>query len=206
MNDNSVTTELNDAKRMTTKLIIAGVGGQGVVYITTILADAAVLAGIPVATSEIHGLSQRGGSVNSGITFGENTFGFVEDGGADFLLGLEILEAFRCLNYLNKNSKAVIDDMKIIPHSVNTQNATYPDVNTYLDFMRASISEVDFISGNIDVSDSILRNIYVLGRATRMKGFPVKAEYIEKVLKENAKSGWEEKIISVFNKAVNSEK
>ena len=205
MNDNSVTTELNDAKRMTTKLIIAGVGGQGVVYITTILADAAVLAGIPVATSEIHGLSQRGGSVNSGITFGKNTFGFVEDGGADFLLGLEILEAFRCLSYLNKNSKAVIDDMKIIPHSVNTQNATYPDVNTYLDFMRASISEVDFISGNIDVSDSILRNIYVLGRATRMKGFPVKAEYILTVLKENAKSGWEEKIISVFNKAVNSE-
>lgn len=189
---------------MKSKIIIAGVGGQGVVYITTILADAALLAGIPVSTSEIHGLSQRGGSVNAGITFGENTFGFVEYGGADFLLGLEVLESLRCLNYLNKNSKAVIDDIKIIPHSVNAQNSSYPDVKKYIGYLQSTISEVNFVSANVDIKDSILRNIYVLGRAARMKGFPVKPEFIEQVLMENAKSGWEEKIISVFKQAVNS--
>src|ERR1022692_147005 len=101
-----------------TKLIISGVGGQGVVFLAEILVDAAVRADIPVATSEIHGLSQRGGSVVAGITFGEDTFGFVEDGGADFLLGLEILEAQRCLNYLHTKSIAVIDDTRIMPHAV----------------------------------------------------------------------------------------
>jgi indolepyruvate ferredoxin oxidoreductase, beta subunit len=176
------------------------------VYITTILACAAMKEGTPVATSEIHGLSQRGGSVNAGITFGENTFGFVEEGGADFLLGLELLESFRCLNYLNKNSRAVIDDVKIIPHHVNAQNASYPAVDTYIDFLQSNISEVDFVTGDIGVTDSILRNINVLGHACRMEGFPVQASFIESALRENAKTGWEDKIMQVFQKAMAKEK
>ena len=100
-----------------TKLIIAGVGGQGVVYLAEVLVEAAVKAGINVATSEIHGLSQRGGLVVAGMTFGDNMYGFVEDGGADFLIGLELLEAQRCLTYLHTNSIAVIDNTKIFPHA-----------------------------------------------------------------------------------------
>src|ERR1039457_3787711 len=128
-----------------TKLIISGVGGQGVVFLAEILVDAAVMAGIPVATSEIHGLSQRGGSVMAGITFGENAYGFVEDGGADFLLGLEILEAQRCLNYLHTQSIAVIDNTKIIRHTVNSGKLQYPDTERLLDFLKENIREVIFI-------------------------------------------------------------
>ena len=77
-------------------------GGQGIVFLTEIIVEAAMRARINVATSEIHGLSQRGGTVTAGITLGEGTYGMVEEGGADFLLGLEMLEAQRCVNYLNK--------------------------------------------------------------------------------------------------------
>jgi Pyruvate/2-oxoacid:ferredoxin oxidoreductase gamma subunit len=115
-----------------------------------------------------------------------------------------MLESFRCINYLNKNSKAVIDETKIIPHSVNSQNASYPDVKKHIEFLRANISELDFVSSEIDLKDSILRNIYVLGRAARIKGFPVQANFIEQALKENAKQGWDEKIITTFKKALYS--
>ena len=108
---------------MRKKIQIAGVGGQGVVYLTNLLVEAAMIADIPVATSEIHGLSQRGGSVTASITFGDNTYGFIEEAGADFLLGLEALEAQRCVKFLNKNSKVVIDNYRILPYSVNAETA-----------------------------------------------------------------------------------
>ncbi len=99
------------------KILVAGVGGQGVVFITKLLVDAALAANIPVATSEIHGLSQRGGSVTAGVTLGTNTYGFLEKGGVDLLLGLEPLETRRCVSYLKKNSVVVIDENRILPFS-----------------------------------------------------------------------------------------
>ena len=75
------------------KMLIAGVGGQGVVYLTNLIVEAAMLSDIPVAASEMHGLSQRSGPVAASITFGENTYGFIEKGGVDFLIGLEPLAA-----------------------------------------------------------------------------------------------------------------
>jgi indolepyruvate ferredoxin oxidoreductase beta subunit len=169
------------------KIIITGVGGQGVLYLTEILVDAAVRANIPVATSEIHGLSQRGGSVTAGVTLGENTFGFVEEGGADFLLGLEILETQRCINYLHKESIVVMDNTKIFPHSVNSQKVLYPNPELFLAFLKKNIREAIFIK---DKSTDILpamRNLIVLAKAASHKRFPLKPTYIEEAIKENAR-------------------
>ncbi len=70
------------------KLVLASVGGQGGVYLVRLLVRAATLAGLKVGTSEIHGLSQRGGSVTASLTFGENTYGFVDEAQADYMIGL----------------------------------------------------------------------------------------------------------------------
>lgn len=86
------------------KLVLASVGGQGGVFLVNLLVNAAALAGLKVGTSEIHGLSQRGGSVTASLTFGENTYGFVDEGQADFMIGLEPLEAQRNLKYLHPGS------------------------------------------------------------------------------------------------------
>ena len=110
-------------KKPVTKILIAGVGGQGVVYLTNLLVEAALEANIHVATSEIHGLAQRGGSVTASLTFGERSYGFIEKAGADFLLGLEALEAQRCLPFLHAGSIAVIDNNRIPPYSVNAEKA-----------------------------------------------------------------------------------
>ncbi|HEY4797538.1 MAG TPA: 2-oxoacid:acceptor oxidoreductase family protein [Bacteroidia bacterium] len=188
-----------------TKIIIAGVGGQGVVFLTEILVDAAIRAGIPAATSEVHGLSQRGGSVVAGVTFGKNTFGFVEDCGADFLLGLEVLEAQRCLNYLNKESVAVIDNTKIFPHFVNAGKAQYPDTDKFLDFLKRNISEVIFIEEAATGVQPVMRNLAVLAKAAMHKRFPFHVKFIEQAIKENAR-GNPEKSLQVFRNAIHSKK
>ncbi|QEC69230.1 hypothetical protein FRZ67_18640 [Panacibacter ginsenosidivorans] len=184
-----------------TKIIIAGIGGQGVVYLTQLLCEAAVIADIPVATSEIHGLSQRSSSVIAGITFGENVFGMVEQGGADFLLALEMLEAQRCLNYLHRKSIAVIDHTKIFPHSVNAHKAFYPDTKSFLDFLEQKIGEVIFIKEIPKSIDVILKNIVVLGRAAAHKNFPVRPAFIEQAITALAKDKFAAKTLEVFQDA-----
>ena len=185
------------------KIIIAGVGGQGVVFLTEILVDAAVHAGIPAATSEIHGLSQRGGSVVAGVTFGKNTFGFVENGGADFLLGLELLEAQRSINYLNNNSVVIVDDTRISPHSVNAQMASYPDAADFITYLQKNVKEITYIKDEYPNIAPVLRNLVVLGKAAAHKDFPVKSEFLEEAIKENSR-GNPEISLTVFRNALNS--
>ena len=184
-----------------TKLIIAGVGGQGVVYLAEILVDAAVNAGINVATSEIHGLSQRGGSVVAGLTFGDNMYGFVEDGGADFLIGLELLEAQRCMTYLHTDSIAVIDNTKIFPHSVNSGMAPYPDTDKYLSYLKTHIREVIFVDELMPEITPVMRNLVVLAKASMHPDFPVKPEYIEQAILGNSK-GNSEQSLKVYREAI----
>lgn len=188
------------------KLLIAGVGGQGIIYLTNLLVEAALLADIPVATSEIHGLAQRGGSVIAGITFGEHTYGFIEEGGADFLIGLEPLEAQRCLPYLNKNSKVVIDNNKILPYSVNAQINSYPQTTSFINFLTKNIKQVVFISEINEQIDPIMRNVFILGRSTLLDGFPIHYNFIEKTIKASTKSDYKEKSIKAFQfgRTVNS--
>lgn len=170
-----------------TKIQVAGVGGQGVVFLTNLIVEAALLADIPVATSEIHGLSQRGGSVTASITLGENTFGFIEKGGADFLLGLELLETQRCVSYLHKNSVVITDSFKITPYLVNAGTAKYPESEKFKKLLKKQIKKIVLIE-NISGIKDILRNMFVLGVASEIDGFPLSAEIIRKAINKNVAS------------------
>lgn len=181
-----------------TKTLIAGVGGQGVVYLTNLLVEAALEADIPVATSEIHGLSQRGGSVTASLTFGEHSFGFIEKAGADFLLGLEALEAQRCLPFLHTGSIAVIDNNRILPYSVNAEKAGYPDTEGFVEYLQKHIRQVLFIPEMDEEVDPILRNIYVLGCATQSEYFPLSYKQIQQTIRNTAKSGFSEKSLKAL--------
>lgn len=163
----------------TLKMLVTGVGGQGVVLFTDLMVEAAVLAGIPVSTSEIYGLAQRGGSVTSGITFGEHTYGFLEKGGADILVGLEPLEAQRAATYLHRGSTAIIDNNRIYPYLVNAGNAEYPDVDRFLAFLEKSIARVIFVNEDLGTVKPAVRNLYVLGRLSEVPAFPIAIEYLE---------------------------
>ncbi len=187
------------------KILIAGVGGQGIVYLTNIIAEAAMLSGIPVSVSEIHGLSQRGGVVTAGIGLGEHCTGFYGKAGVDLLIGLEPLETQRCLPYLHKNSSVIFGSHRIQPYSVNAQMAEYPDVNSFVNYLKEQCREVVFIEQFPETVDSVLQNIFLLGRATRMNDFPLKKEKIEKAIKSTVMGYYKEKTLNIFKQGVEFE-
>lgn len=188
------------------KIAVAGVGGQGVVFLTNIIAEAAMIADLPVSVSEIHGLSQRGGVVITGIGLGENITGFIGTANVDFFIGLEPLETQRCLLHLHKKSSVIFGNYRIAPYSVNAKLAEYPDVPTFLKYLQEQCLEVLFVDKFPKEIDPIHYNIYLLGTATKMKAFPFTAEIVETAIKNTVSDYQQEKTLGVFRKAVLNEK
>jgi len=111
-----------------TNILLVGVGGQGILLASEILAEAFMLAGHDVKKSEIHGMSQRGGSVVSHVRFGREVFSpTVPEGAGDILFGFELLETCRCLPLLRPGAKVVANDYRIAPPAVLLGQASYPD-------------------------------------------------------------------------------
>lgn len=180
------------------KILIAGVGGQGIVYLSNIIVEAAMLSNIPVSVSEIHGLSQRGGIVTSGIGLGEYCTGFIGKAGVDFLIGLEPLETQRCLSFLHKNSSVIFGNYRVQPYSVNAQMAKYPEVNLFVNYLDEQCKEVVFIEEFPENMDAVLYNIFLLGRATRMKDFPFRAKKIEEAINATVTGYYKEKTLKAL--------
>ena len=112
----------------TTNVVLAGVGGQGSVLATRVLAAAAEIAGLDVVTSEVHGMSQRGGTVATAVRFGE-VIGApaVPAGEADFLVAFERLEGARHVPLLRREGVALVSDQRIAPSIEALKTADYPD-------------------------------------------------------------------------------
>jgi len=111
-----------------TNILLVGVGGQGILLASEILAETFMLAGFDVKKSEIHGMSQRGGSVVSHVRFGREVFSpTVPEGEGDILFGFELLETYRALPLLRPGGTVVANDYRIAPPSVLLGQAAYPD-------------------------------------------------------------------------------
>ncbi len=109
-------------------ILMVGVGGQGVVLGSEIFASVAMKAGFDVKKSEVHGMAQRGGSVNSHIIMGKEVFSpIIKKGTVDILLSSEELETARYTSYLNKDSIILVNKQKIYPTSVLVGKEKYPD-------------------------------------------------------------------------------
>lgn len=111
----------------TKSIMIVGVGGQGTLLASRILGDVFIGAGYDVKVSEVHGMSQRGGSVVTYVKYGEKVYSpIIGKGEADLVLAFELLEAYRALPYLKKGGKMIVNDRKINPMPVITGAAEYP--------------------------------------------------------------------------------
>lgn len=117
-------------------ILLVGVGGQGTILASKLLTIGLMEAGYDVKMSEIHGMSQRGGSVSSQIRYGTEVFSpVIEKGGADILVSFEIMEALRWLEYLKPEGRVVVNDYKINPMPVVSGKAKYSD--TILDTLKS---------------------------------------------------------------------
>lgn len=161
------------------KILVAGVGGQGIVYLTGIIVEAAMRGEVPVHVSEIHGLSQRGGTVTSGIGLGAHRTGYIGRASVDLLIGLEIMETQRCLPWLHKGSRVVFGADRIIPNAVNAGAARYPDARALAAYLRGQCAEVACVEDFPEDLASVMHNLYLLGVASTMEGFPFAMAVLE---------------------------
>ncbi|BCR05011.1 indolepyruvate oxidoreductase [Desulfuromonas versatilis] len=108
-------------------ILLAGVGGQGILLASEILSEVLMLAGHDVKKSEIHGMAQRGGSVTSHVRYGARVYSpIIPEGKADILFGFEQLETFRYLPMLRPGGRVLVNDLKILPPSVALGKEPYP--------------------------------------------------------------------------------
>lgn len=113
---------------MNKNIMIVGVGGQGTLLASRILGNAVISEGYDVKVSEVHGMSQRGGSVVTYVKFGDKVYSpIIDKGNADIVLAFEMLEAYRALPYLKPSGKMIVNTQKINPMPVITGVAEYPE-------------------------------------------------------------------------------
>ena len=113
---------------MTKNIMIVGVGGQGTLLASRILGNTVINEGYDVKVSEVHGMSQRGGSVITYVKYGDKVYSpIVDKGEADIILAFELLEAYRALPYLKKGGKIIVNDQKIDPMPVISGLTKYPE-------------------------------------------------------------------------------
>ncbi len=152
---------------MTTKnIMIVGVGGQGSVLASKLLGHLLTAQGYDVKVSEVHGMSQRGGSVVTYVRYGDKVYSPVIDKGqADFIVSFEILEAARWIGYLAPNGQIVTSTQQIDPMPVLTGAMSYPD--NLLEEIRksgAKVDALDCLKLAEEAGSSKAVNLVLLGR------------------------------------------
>jgi indolepyruvate ferredoxin oxidoreductase beta subunit len=139
-------------------IMIVGVGGQGTLLASRIIGTVALKKGYDVKLSEVHGMSQRGGSVETYVKLGDKVYSpLIEKGDADIILAFEQLEALRWLPYLKPDGRIIINEQKIDPMPVIIGKAKYPaNIIEKIKILYSNVTPIDALSiskacGNINV-------------------------------------------------------
>jgi indolepyruvate ferredoxin oxidoreductase beta subunit len=150
----------------TTNIMIVGVGGQGTLLASKLLGYVLLNRGYDVKVSEVHGMSQRGGSVVTYVRYGQKVYSPVIDKGeADLILSFEQLEAARWLEYLKPDGQIITNTQKMDPMPVITGAAQYPE--NLIEKLRAAGARVDaedFLSLALEAGSSKAVNLALMGR------------------------------------------
>ncbi|MEG1661789.1 MAG: indolepyruvate oxidoreductase subunit beta [Clostridiales bacterium] len=150
---------------MIKNILLIGVGGQGTILTTKILAAGLASVGYDVKMSEIHGMSQRGGSVTTQIRYGEKVYApTIGIGEADVLVSFEKMEALRALPFLKQNGQLIMDEREIYPMPVLTGVAAYPyDAIEQLQNSGAQVSVVKATEIAQELGNIRAQNMVLLG-------------------------------------------
>ena len=158
----------------TTSLMIVGVGGQGTLLASKLLGRLLVSEGYDVKVSEVHGMSQRGGSVVTYVRFGEKVYSpIVERGEADYIISFEKAEAARWLPFLKKGGKMIVNTKQIDPMPVIIGAAEYPEnVIEEMIALGVDIDAIDALTPALEAGSAKAVNIVLMGRLARHFDIP----------------------------------
>ena len=170
-----------------TSIVLTGVGGQGVITAANILGKAALKAGFNVYVSEIHGMAQRGGTVDCTVRIGDVTGPLVADGTADVILSTEPIETLRYIKYSNKNTKIITDITPVIPFTVSTGMEEYPDLEKIFDELKkyGLLYKIDAVKIAKEAGSLLTKNTVMLGALAGINILPFKSEILLETILEN---------------------
>lgn len=157
----------------TNNIMIVGVGGQGSLLASKLLGRMLLQKGYDIKVSEVHGMSQRGGSVVTYVRFGDKVYSPVIDKGeADFIVSFELLEAARWTEYLKPGGKIVVNTQKISPMPVITGAAEYPQgLVEQMNAAGLNVDAIDALTLAEQAGSAKAVNIVLMGRLSRYFDF-----------------------------------
>ena len=180
-------------------ILLTGVGGQGVITAAKILGKAAVNVDINVFVSEVHGMAQRGGSVNCTVRLGDVSGPLIPTGSANAVLSMEPSEALRYIYYTNKKTKIITDILPIIPFTVATGDEKYPELETIFKELKkyGKLYKIDAVKLSKEAGAEITKNVVMLGALAGTNVLPFKPNHLLEAILESVPS----KYININKKA-----
>lgn len=186
----------------TTRLIIVAVGGQGNLLASRVLGEAALLSGVPVRMSEIHGMAQRGGVVESALVFGDADSTIISDGEADVFVSFEPAEALRALKKCRKETVSIVNLAPLPPFTVAIGRGVYPDLDQVKNLMAektARLIAFDAVALANQAGSVLSVNMVLLGALAQTGVLPVSADNIKKAIAGHTKKAFVDTNLKAFD-------
>src|SRR3989339_190113 len=167
----------------TTNIIFSGVGGQGIILSSRILAQCAFASGNMVKMNELHGMAQRGGSVISHLRFGKEVHSpLIPKGKCDYLVALEELEGLRYAPYLKTGALVILNKRKVVPAGLEAADCPV-DIKAQLEKQGFRVREIDATGIAKELGNMRVENIVLLGAVSKFLPFP--ESYWQGVIRES---------------------
>jgi indolepyruvate ferredoxin oxidoreductase, beta subunit len=184
-----------------TRLIIVAVGGQGNLLASKVIGEAALLADVPVRMSEIHGMAQRGGVVESSIVFGDAQSTIISDGEADVLVGFEPSETLRALIKCHSDTVVISNLAPLSPFTVTVGSGIYPDLKVIQSLIRSKTAKlIAFNAESLarEAGNVLSVNMVLLGALIQTGKIPLTKETVKDAIKTKTKKTFVDTNLKAF--------
>ena len=184
------------------RIVFVGVGGQGNLLITRLLGAAALTQGVPALVSEIHGMAQRGGIVESAVVMGNINSPIVASGEADILVGFEPMETLRAIGKVRPNGLVLTNTASLPPFTVSIGQGTYPDLNTIMGLLRAKVKQLfSFDAKSLAEAAGSLQslNMVLLGGLIGLEQLPVDSGAMKASIEAHTRKSFLEANLKAFD-------
>lgn len=186
----------------TMRLVFIGVGGQGNLLASRLLGEAALSIGINAVVSEIHGMAQRGGIVESAVLMGDATSPIVSNGESDILTGFEPLETLRALVKCNKDTIVITNTHPLPPFTVSVGQGVYPPIDTIMGLIQKKAGRTLAVDGNAlaaEAGNPLSLNMVMLGALIGSGAVPISTEDMRKTISALTKKAFLESNLKAFD-------
>lgn len=172
-------------------IVFTGIGGQGIVVLSDIFCEAALLDGFDVAKAEIHGMAQRGGSISAHVKIGDKVLSpLIETGKSDIIVGFEMLETARALPMLKPNGTVLVNTKYIPPNSITQGHAKPVKPETLIRLIKEKalhVHEVDGLGIAQKLGNLLVVNTVLLGAVSALPETPIKQESFKQAIASRLK-------------------